>query len=78
MVVGATNILQPTLSPDGKRVAHTDNDGGMQQVFVGSFPDLKVKRLVSRVTGLEPRCRAAASRRCQRWCTSRTGFRSKR
>jgi Tol biopolymer transport system component len=55
LVVGSTNDLQPTLSPDGKRMAYTSNEGGVQQVFVASFPDMKVKRVVSRGPGMEPR-----------------------
>lgn len=47
--------LQVSLSPDGKLLAYTKEVEGVSQVFVASFPDGKVRRMISRAGGLEPR-----------------------
>ena len=55
VAAGPNNELSLALSPDGHRIAFTSADGGVQQVYVQSFPDGKSKRLVSRGRGYEPR-----------------------
>jgi dipeptidyl aminopeptidase/acylaminoacyl peptidase len=55
IVTGKDLSVQIALSPDGRWLAYTGNESGRPEVYVTSFPDLKVKRLISRDGGTEPR-----------------------
>ena len=43
------------MAPDGRKIAYAATEGGVQQVYVKSFRDGKLKRLASRGRGYEPR-----------------------
>jgi serine/threonine-protein kinase len=53
--VGPTFDIQLSLSPDGRYLAYTSDVQGITQVFVATFPDGRVRRMVSRAGGTEPR-----------------------
>jgi eukaryotic-like serine/threonine-protein kinase len=55
LAANASNQYQLAISPDGKKLAYASTEGGVQQVYVQSFPDGRSKRLVSRGRGYEPR-----------------------
>jgi Tol biopolymer transport system component len=46
---------QGQISPDGRRIAHTSNESGREEVYVQSFPGLTSKRRVSTAGGGDPR-----------------------
>jgi serine/threonine-protein kinase len=54
-LVDTTSQVQIALSPDDRWLAYTSSETGRQEVWVSSFPDPKVRRLVSRDGGTEPR-----------------------
>lgn len=47
--------LQIAISPDGRWLAYSTEERGTPEIYVASFPDMKIKRLVSRGGGTEPR-----------------------
>jgi Tol biopolymer transport system component len=47
--------MQIGLSPNGKWIAYTGDERGVREIVVASFPDAKVKRVVSRGGGSESR-----------------------
>lgn len=47
--------VQVALSPDGRWLAYSTLESGTPEIYVASFPDMKVKRVVSRGGGTEPR-----------------------
>jgi len=47
--------VQVALSPDSRWLAYASNESGRPEIYVTSFPDMKVKRLISRDGGTEPR-----------------------
>ncbi len=47
--------LQIALSPDGRWLAYSTEERGAPEIYVASFPDMQIKRLVSRGGGTEPR-----------------------
>lgn len=49
--------LQPTFSPDGKWLAFCSHDDRDSQIYITSFPDLKLRFRVSRDGGFSPRWR---------------------
>jgi len=55
VATGPSNDYQVAIAPDGRKIAYASTEGGVQQVFVQSFPDGKIKRLASRGRGYEPR-----------------------
>ena len=46
---------QPALSPDSRWLAYASRESGRLEVYLTSFPDGKLKRMVSQGGGLEPR-----------------------
>ncbi len=52
---GPSVEIQISLSADGNFLAYTDEIQGTRQVFVASFPDGRVRRMISRAGGSEPR-----------------------
>ncbi|HXI19574.1 MAG TPA: hypothetical protein VNH46_00730, partial [Gemmatimonadales bacterium] len=46
---------QLALSPDERWLAYSSDASGTTEVYVGSFPDMKVRRIVSQGGGTEPR-----------------------
>jgi serine/threonine-protein kinase len=55
IAVGPGFRRQPALSPDARWLAFTSDESGRGETYVMSFPDGKVKRLVSQGGGTEPR-----------------------
>jgi Tol biopolymer transport system component len=56
LTAGVANNYQVGISPNGRWVAYVSNeDHGVPQVYIMSFPDTSVKRLVSRGQAYEPR-----------------------
>jgi hypothetical protein len=55
LIIDKSGSAQVALSPDGHWMAYLSNQSGRPEVYVTSFPDLKVKRLISRDGGTEPR-----------------------
>jgi len=55
VAVGPTAEMQVALSPNGKWVSYTGDEHGVREVVIGSLPDGKVKRVVSRGGGTEAR-----------------------
>jgi serine/threonine-protein kinase len=55
VATGPNNDYQIAIAPDGRKIAYSSTEGGVQQVFVQSFPDGKNKRIASRGRGYEPR-----------------------
>ena len=52
----STQTLGVALSPDSRWLAYVSNEaGGRHEVYIVSFPDMRVKRLVSRGGGMQPR-----------------------
>jgi hypothetical protein len=46
-----------TVSPDGRWIAFNSDESGSWEVYIASFPDLRVKRQVSRGGGVQPQWR---------------------
>jgi serine/threonine-protein kinase len=55
LVVNPSNDIQINLSPDGRRIAYTVSEGGVQQVYAATFPGMQSRLLVSRGGGRSPR-----------------------
>ena len=55
IAVGRGIRRQPVLSPDARWIAYSSEESGRLETYVASFPDGKVKRLVSQGGGTEPR-----------------------
>ena len=55
VATGPAAEMQVALSPNGKWVSYTGDEHGVRTVVVASFPDGKVKRVVSRDGGTESR-----------------------
>jgi Tol biopolymer transport system component len=55
LLVEPSFTLCIALSPDSRWVAYTSNQTGQYEVYVGSFPDMQSKRMVSSGGGGEPR-----------------------
>jgi eukaryotic-like serine/threonine-protein kinase len=55
LVVNPSNDIQINLSPDGRRIAYTVTEGGVQQVYAATFPGMQSRLLVSRGGGRSPR-----------------------
>ena len=55
LAAGPAAEMQVALSPNGKWVSYTGDEHGVRTVVVASFPDGKVKRVVSRDGGTESR-----------------------
>ena len=55
LAVGPAAEMQVALSPNGKWLSYTGDEHGVRTVVVASFPDGKVKRVVSRGGGTEAR-----------------------
>jgi len=55
LAVGPAAEMQVALSPNGRWVSYTGDEHGVRVVVIASFPDGKVKRVVSRGGGTEPR-----------------------
>ncbi len=52
----SSNTLGIALSPDSRWLAYLSNEaGGNHEVYIASFPDMRIKRLVSRGGGMGPR-----------------------
>jgi Tol biopolymer transport system component len=58
VVQGNFHKDEPQFSPDGRWLAYTSDEGGVFQVVVVSFPDLKLRAPVSTSGGGQPRWRA--------------------
>ena len=54
-LVDTTSQVQIALSPDERWLAYASSETGRTEVWVSSFPDAKIRRLVSRDGGTEPR-----------------------
>ena len=52
---GPSTEMQIGLSPNGKWIVYTGDERGVREIIVASFPDAKVKRVVSRGGGSEAR-----------------------
>ena len=59
LIAGRGSNRQPALSPDSRWLAYVSMESGRYEVYLTSFPDPKVKRLVSRGGGQEPRWSAS-------------------
>ena len=55
LVVNPGNDFQISLSPDGRRLAYTISEAGLQQVYVATFPGMQSRQMVSRGGGGAPR-----------------------
>ena len=55
VLVANTDETQAALSPDGRWLAYTSDASGSFEVYVASFPDASIKRMISRGGGAEPR-----------------------
>ena len=50
----AFDEIQPSLSPDGRRLAYVSNESGHNEVYVQAYPELGAKTLISTDGGKEP------------------------
>jgi serine/threonine-protein kinase len=55
LVANPSADMQIVISPTGKWLAYTIEERGAREVYIASFPDMKIKRQVSRGGGTEPR-----------------------
>jgi len=51
----------PTASPDGRWLAFASDESGRQEIYVGTYPDLKGVRRVSNEGGSDPRWKGDSS-----------------
>ncbi len=59
IVGGRGGHRQPALSPDSRWLAYVSTESGRYEVYLRSFPDGSLRRLVSQGGGLEPRWAAS-------------------
>ena len=52
---GEYDETQPAIAPSGRLIAYRTNESGLDEVYVGSFPEPGIQRQVSVAGGMEPR-----------------------